>query len=399
LPGSRGNVVLFIKPLHMKLPRLLILLAGLVWISGCTSPKKISGSAAPGIRELRFVNEFVLPGGMKFGGTTVGGLSGIDYDAKKDLYYLICDDPSSRGPARFYTVRIPVSENGIDSVSIAGVNILLDRQGNPYPDITKDRIHSADLEAMRYDPTRDEMIWSSEGQRIIRTDKQELQDPAIVITDRNGRYKDSFALPANMHTQAAEKGPRHNSVFEGVSFDNSYRHVYVSVEEPLYEDGPRAGTGDSTAWIRLMKFDRDTRKQVAQYAYQVDAVPHPANPPGAFKLNGVSDILYAGNDQFIVIERAYSTGRIVSDIRVYLADARNAADISAVPSLKSQPVKKPVTKKLLLDMNSLARFVDNIEGVTFGPALTNGHRSLIFVADDNFDAREKNQFFLFEVLP
>ena len=58
---------------------------------------------------------------------------------------------------------------------------------------------------------------------------------------------------SNMHIQLKEKGPRHNSVFEGISFDDDYSHVYISVEEPIYEDGPRAGTGDSTALIRILK--------------------------------------------------------------------------------------------------------------------------------------------------
>ncbi|MET0391664.1 MAG: esterase-like activity of phytase family protein [Chitinophagaceae bacterium] len=383
----------------MNLRFLPVILFTIVLASGCTSSKKLNHAATGGsISGLRFVNEYVVPNGQELRGTLIGGLSGIDYDARRDQYYLICDDPSSKGAARFYTARLFIHE-GIDSVHITDVTILLDAAGQPYPDITKDRIHSADLEAMRYDPTRNEMIWSSEGQRNRKGDKLELQDPAVVITDRAGRHKDSFALPPNMHIQPIEKGPRHNSVFEGLAFDEKYRHVYVSVEEPLYEDGPRAGTGDSTAWVRLIKFNRNTRRQVAQYAYQLDAVPYAANPAGAFKVNGISDILYLGKGQFIVIERGFSSGRPVSDVRIYLADARGAEDVSGNPSLAAQPARKPVTKKLLLDMNSLGRFVDNIEGVTFGPRLANGHWSLVFVADNNFDNKEKNQFFLFEVLP
>jgi hypothetical protein len=366
---------------------------------GCSSSHKAAGKTSAGdIKEIRFVSEYIFPNNMPFKNTIIGGLSGIDHDMKRDLYYMNSDDPSSKGPTRYYTAKILVSEKGIDSVEFINVTPLLNPQGQPFADITKDRIHSADVEAIRYDPTRDELIWSSEGQRVIRDSIRDLEDPAIVIMDRDGHYKDSFELPANMHIQAVEKGPRHNSVFEGVAFDEDYRHLFVSVEEPIYEDGPRAGTGDSTAWIRILKFDRETKKQVAQYAYQIDAVPFPANPPGAFKINGVSDIMYIGNDKFIVIERGYSTGRIPSDIRVYIADAKDAEDISSI-SLQSQPVKKPITKKLLLDMNSLHRFIDNIEGVTFGPILSNGHRSLIFVADDNFAKYQKSQFLLFEVLP
>ena len=50
-------------------------------------------------------------------------------------------------------------------------------------------------------------------------------------------------------------------------------------------------------------------------------------------------------------------------------------------------------------MDDLDIFIDNIEGVTFGPTLPNGHNTLLFVADNNFQPFEKNQFLLFEVIP
>ena len=366
---------------------------------GCSSSRKSGGKVpANDIKELRLINEYDLPNAMQWKNTIVGGLSGIDYDAARGLYYLVSDDPGSKGPARYYSAKINIGDKGIDNVQIIDVIPLLNPKGEPYADITKDRIHSADVEAMRYDAKRDELIWSSEGQRFLRDGKQELQDPAVVIMERSGRFKDSFALPANMHVQSIEKGPRHNGVFEGVTFDEDHSHVYVSVEEPIYEDGARAGAFDSTAWVRILKFNRKIRQCVAQYAYQVDAVPHAADPPGAFKVNGISDILYLGDDKFIVIERAWSTGRGPSDVRVYLADARYAEDISSA-TLDITPAKKPMTKKLLVDINSLKPLTDNIEGVTFGPMLSNGHRSLIFVADDNFAVTQKSQFLLFEVLP
>lgn len=48
-------------------------------------------------------------------------------------------------------------------------------------------------------------------------------------------------------------------------------------------------------------------------------------------------------------------------------------------------------------MDHLGIFIDNIEGVTFGPTLANGKRSLIFIADNNFNPLEKSQVFLFEI--
>src|SRR5260221_13986499 len=58
------------------------------------------------ISHLKFIDEYDLPNAFQFKGTTVGGLSGIDYDFKRDLYYLISDDRSAINPARFYTAKI-----------------------------------------------------------------------------------------------------------------------------------------------------------------------------------------------------------------------------------------------------------------------------------------------------
>ncbi|HEY5465354.1 MAG TPA: esterase-like activity of phytase family protein [Hanamia sp.] len=47
---------------------------------------------------------------MDFDKTTIGGLSGIDFDPQKKLYYMISDDRSDKNPARFYTARILISK-------------------------------------------------------------------------------------------------------------------------------------------------------------------------------------------------------------------------------------------------------------------------------------------------
>ncbi len=84
-------------------------------------------------------------------------------------------------------------------------------------------------------------------------------------------------------------------------------------------------------------------------------------------------------------------------IKVFLADITHAEDISNIASLKNKTNIKMISKKLILNMDNLNIFIDNIEGVTFGPTLSNGKRSLIFIADNNFNPLEKSQFLLFEI--
>jgi hypothetical protein len=367
--------------------------------AGCTSSKKIATSKPDSISKLKFLDEYDVEHNKQFKETTIGGLSGIDYDAKNDLYYIISDDRSAINPARFYTAKIHINTNKIDSVEFVDAKFLLQKNGKTYPNSKQDPSHTPDPEDIRYNPVRDEIVWSSEGERAVKQGSNVLEDPSVIVIDRNGNYKDSFELPANMHMQTTENGPRQNEVFEGLTFSSDHKFLFVNVEEPIYEDGPRAGPGDSTAWIRFIKFDAEQRKQVAQYAYKVEAVAYPPVPANAFKINGVSAILSVAENKLLVVERSFSSGRLANTIRIFLADINDATNVAEIKSLQAQPNVKPVSKKLLLNMDELGRYIDNIEGVTFGPLLPNGHQSLIFVADNNFSTLEKTQFLLFEVMP
>ena len=196
-----------------------------------------------------------------------------------------------------------------------------------------------------------------------------------------------------------ERGPRRNGTLEGISFADDFSTLYVSVEEPLYDDGPAASLEESNAWVRFLKYDVATRKNVAQYPYKLEPIAHPAKPENAFKMNGVSDILAISPNRLLVIERSYSTGHSGCTIRVYECNLHGASDIKDVPSLLKEPPSKPIEKKLLLNMESLGIYIDNIEGMTFGPNFPNGHKSLIFVSDNNFNETQRTQFLLFEVIP
>ncbi len=386
----------------MRQGLLISLALATVMLSSCLGTSKNSAKSMrlerPSIGTLRLLDTCTVPYNMLYHGTVIGGLSGIDYVPGKNIYYLICDDPSAMSPARFYTAQVEISNDGIDSVVFVDVTTLLNPAGQPYPDIRKDRVHSADVEALRYDPVHDELVRSSEGQRV-KKDTIQLQQPDIVMMERDGHFKDSMRLPPNVHVYNEDRGVRHNMVFEGVTFLDNYREMMVSVEDALYEDGHSAGTGDSTAWARILRFNREKKKPIAQYAYHLDAVPYAPVPAGAFKVNGISDILYIGNDQLLVLERAWSTGRGPSDVRLYLADFKKATDISNNSSLVVNPAKNPITKKLVLDLNTLGIYIDNIEGLTFGPDLPNGHRTIVMVSDNNFMEKSETQFLLFEVLP
>lgn len=52
----------------------------------------------------------------------------------------------------------------------------------------------------------------------------------------------------------------------------------------------------------------------------------------------------------------------------------------------------PVSKRLVFAFDDLGIPIDNIEGVTFGPNLPGGRRTLVIVSDNNFSAGQFTQF-------
>ncbi len=341
---------------------------------------------------------YELPHNMLFNGTTIGGLSGIDYDAARNQYYIISDDRSAINPARFYTAKIYFTHKGIDSVSFLKATSFLQSNAKPYPDTKQDPRNTPDPEAIRYNPLSNELFWTSEGERTIKGKDTILANPSITKISTEGMFADTVKLPANLYMQKEEMGPRQNGVLEGMSFSNHYQTLFVNVEEPLYEDGPRAALTENKALIRLYKFDVKSMENTAQYAYLLDPVSYPPIPENAFIVNGVPDILAIDDQHLLVMERSFSMGRLPCTIKIYQADLTHATDIKEIKSLSATNENpQPVIKKLLLNLDTLGIYTDNIEGMCLGPVLPNGHKTLIMVADNNFQLFQKTQFFVFEI--
>jgi hypothetical protein len=374
----------------------LVAIASLLLITGTSF---IFQPSPTSISSLRFIGEYEVPFNKSFQNTTVGGLSGIDYDPTNNIYYLISDDRSQIHDARFYTAKIFFTQKGIDSVRFASVHHMLQPDGKKYPSSKQDAKNAPDPEAIRYNLSTKQLVWSSEGERTISDKITVLNDPTITIMDLDGKHREVFPIPANLSMQAVEKGPRRNGVLEGLTFSSDFKTLFTCSEVPLHEDGPEADVKENNAFVRVFQYDVATKKNTAQYAYKLEPVAYKANPETAFKINGIPDILYLEQNKFLIVERSFSTGRLPCTVKVFIADFSQADNIIDVSSLKETPQVKTATKKLLINMDDLGIYIDNIEGVTFGPDLPNGHKTLMFVSDNNFVPIEKTQLLLFEVIP
>ncbi|OBG58332.1 esterase-like activity of phytase family protein [Mycobacterium sp. E3339] len=354
-------------------------------LAGCAPAHPPAPAASPRPM-LTYIGQAQVPFDEAFDGTIIGGLSALSYDPGRQLYYVISDDRSKKNPARFYTVQLSLSDRGIDRVTFTGTHALLDRSGQPFRPLTLDAappVVPPDPEGIAFDPARQRLYWSSEGERL--TDGPVLLDPWIRTAALDGAYLGEFTLPANLAMSAQNKGPRRDKALEGLALTPDGRTLFAAMEDPGYNDGPTGGDGHRVL-TRITKFDVATGTPTAQYAYPME----PPVPPA--ELNGVSDLVALSDTTFLVIERAAATPPTV---RIYRAEIGAATDVSAIPSMQDAAVT-PMSKTLALDLSATPGLspLDNVEGITLGPKLPDGRQSVVLVSDNNFSPSQITQFLL-----
>jgi hypothetical protein len=344
------------------------------------------------IGSLHFLGAATVPNDARVDGTLVGGLSGLDYNPATGQWAIISDDKSEKNPARFYLAQIDLA-GGAPQVTLEHAVVLQQADGTPYPAGA-----APDPESIRFDASGSALWWSSEG------DRRSGLSPVVRKTGIDGKFIANLAVPPMFTTvKDQERGARHNLGFEGLSLTPS-QTMWLGMESALHEDGPPATTAAGTV-ARFTRFDRDG-KLVGQYAYPVDAIQ--AVPTGKNADNGVTEIQALDDDRLLVLERSGvegADGIWTLYIRLYEASVGDATDVAEMPGLAGADYR-PMTKRLVLDLSKLPELgsprlpkLDNIEGVSFGPILPNGHRSLVLVSDNNFNPDQITQFLAFEVVP
>ncbi len=384
-----------------------VLVASLTACGGNDSDAPIASTAPADITvsSLRLIGTQVIPSRTDFVSTTVGGLSGIDYDAVNKNFVLVSDDRTttdSATPPRMYTAELTFDASSFSAVRFLSTFKMKQPNGADYAKVPDATV--ADPEAVRIDPVNGNLLWVSEGDRALTATPTRVINPFIREIKPDGSHVREYTLPAMFNMAATDTGPRGNAVFEGLTFTPDKSKAVVIMEGPLFQDGT-SPTLVSKSVARITVFDRASGVASAQFAYPIESVQAAPTPTTAFTVNGPTEILALSNTKFLVLERSFSVGVVGNQVRLYEIDIAAATNVLSTPALVSANYT-PVTKKLILNFDTIraaAGNIANLEGMSFGPKLANGRNTLVVVADDNFAAAtsetDRNQFLVFEIAP
>ncbi|NBY16373.1 MAG: esterase-like activity of phytase family protein, partial [Betaproteobacteria bacterium] len=321
-----------LEPMMMKRSmRILAPLLLLGFVTSCGNDDPVTEEIS--VSSLRLIGQQILPRRAEFSATVVGGLSGIDYDAKTDSYFIISDDRTttdSPNAPRFYTARLSFDANSFSGLTFQSVVSFKQPDGTDYPKVPDLKV--ADPESIRIDPLNGNLVWASEGDRTLTSTPARVINPFIREITKAGQHVREYELPSIFAMSSSDVGPRGNLTLEGLAFLPDGKSLAAIMEGPLFQDSatPTLTTG---AQSRITVFDRTSGKATAQYAYPIEKVQAAPVPADQFTVNGATEILALSSTRFLVLERSFSVGVIGNQVRLYEIDISKATNVLTAANL------------------------------------------------------------------
>ena len=339
------------------------------------------------VSSIEFIGEATLPKGLIFKNTEVGGLSGITYDAKNNLYYAISDDHGKKAATRLYTLKIDLSKGDLQKGKVLPVSVttLLNENGQTF------RPGERDTEGIAL-TNKATVFISSEG------DAGKLINPFIKeFSLSSGREIKTLSIPNKfLPDKSSQKGIRNNLAFESLTITPDKKHLFTATENALIQDGVAAKPNIGSP-CRILQYNLLNNQPEKEFLYQTEPVSPFLNLTGKF-VSGLPDLLALDNQgHFLSLERSFTgLGFAIFLFQVSLEGADDIHKIDSLLAINSKNIK-PVPKKLLLDLRTLDVLLDNIEGLTLGPKLPDGQQSLILISDNNFNSLQRTQILAFKI--
>lgn len=323
-----------------------------------------------------------------------GGISAIAW-AGGNVYYLQPDRGPSDGavpyPTRFHQVEIIFTEKGQIDCQLRETRLLTKGSGQPLIGAAS-AFKKGDDQPGRLDP--EGMRWFQRAGREPVLAISDEYGPRVDLYDLSGKRIERLHVPGKFEiehpsgnaieeAQNNSSGRQPNSGFESLGVTPDGKTLFTMNQRPLTQDGIIL-EGRSTGLLnRILKIEIESEK-TAEFVY-------PLETPDSV----VSELLMIDSDRALVLERDGLAGPLAMQKAIYLIDMRGASDVSGMKSLPGSAADlpsgvHPVSKRMFVDLLSPSLGIAGVnlpakfEGLTFGPDLSDGRKSLFVSVDNDF---------------
>ncbi len=377
-------------------------------------------SSAGADEAIEWMGTFSIPGtqvdqsGMEqqlepgLGHNLFGGISALEYLGKDDLYLALPD----RGPkdgevdwtCRVHVVRLPLNRlETANRSAAAGFEVVSSS-------ILKDGARCFTGLASRYEETESETArLDPEGIRLGPNGSFFLSDeygPHLLEFTTDGKLLRRFKVPDRYQVKTPcltkedenrsnDCGRQGNQGLEGLAVSNDGDRLFALFQSSLLQDCSHRESGKPKGMnCRLLELDTK-QESFREFLYPLDE-------PG----NKLNEILAYGNQTFLVIERDGEAGtqsRFKKIMQVDLSDATEIQDRKSLPADSIPGEIQPVGKETFIDLLD-ERFglagksmPEKIEGLTWGPELSDGRRTLLVATDNDFKIQQPTMIYCFAI--
>ncbi|MFG2526347.1 esterase-like activity of phytase family protein [Streptomyces sp. NPDC048527] len=305
-------------------------------------------------------------------GDTVGGLSALSWDARRNAYGAVVDH-STGELAKIWFFDDPAKPHVVGSL------VLRKPDGTAY----------------------DETDFDGEGLTVLANGNYLVSsetEPSVREFDRQGIQQLSLEIPARFRVAPAGEASS-NATLEGLTVSPDGRTVYAAMEGVLSGDiSSTTGDANNRRILVYRRSDLGGYDLTKEIGYRTD--------PG----NRISEVAAYGSHGLLVLEAAFTAG-VGNTIKVYAAPhALDSPAVTAVSDLGDAGSAVLTTKKLVVDVAQCPSLgatspepqpnpiLDNYEGMTLAPGSRGtGINELLLASDDNFSATQNTRLLRLEV--
>jgi hypothetical protein len=340
-------------------------------LTGCSLPQVSAESRLFLNLSASFVADYTLPQ-RNFNNTITGGFSALTYDAQQNRIYALVDDQTN---PRFYTLKLNLEapSSSPSAMTVEAVTPLKEfsQATEPKPSLP------LDSEGMAL-THRGTVFIASEG------------NPSLKISPRlsefeflSGLWQQDLPLPKQYWTLNPDDtlalGVKPNHGFEAMTISAEGDRLFVATEAPLQQDASSHYSRFLHYWI-----GEPEPLLISEHLYPLNSI--------SGKNTGLTDLIDIDNaGHFLSLERSYSPTAGYGAILYQLATgvATDTSGIRTLPSNLKGIV--PILKQPLLNLAELNIPLQNLEGLTLGPRLQDGSRSLLLISDNHFNSAVPTQ--------
>jgi hypothetical protein len=356
---------------------------GLLWLrdrdSGSSSPAAttttattIGGGPTTSVTDVAFLGVATIGSDVAVDALAIRGLSGIAYDSDGDRYDVISDDPAA---PHLYRISIDLADGRLDQSDVHVVDALVLTGAN-----------GATFAAGEVQP--EAIILAANGDITVgdEGDAALLNPPSIREFGSDGQLHTDVASPAWYRPVAdGSSGIGSGGGFRALTaMPAPTPMVIVGAALPLAQDAKASG---QQPFARLLKYDPASGTPVAEYGYPLDA-PRAASTGSTTSTIAVAaapavdvarlEDLVALDGAGTLLALEHVTRDDVQTTRIYEVEL---PDVEAAPPTPERPPPL-VSKRLLVDFEAEGLPNGDFQGLSLGPVLADGRRSLLAVSDN-----------------